>query len=69
MKQALLNLVKEKTTTVDDRIKPVYQSVVDNMSKEDAAELCNHCGIKTVQEAQHFAKNVKIAWCYGDNLI
>ena len=64
LKQVLIKKFENKIAKLDnnDGRKPIYQSVIDNIKKENASELCEYFGIITVQEAKYFVANVKISW-------
>ena len=60
LKEVLIKKFENKTAKLynDDRRKPVYQSVIDSITKENASELCKYFGVTTVQEAKKFVENV-----------
>ena len=69
LKQVLINEFENKIAELDDdRRKPIYQSVIDNITNENEDELCEYFVITTVQEAKEFVKNVAISW-WNRNLI
>ena len=58
----MIKAFQDKITTVSDKFKPIYQSIVDNITKENADELCKYFCIASVQEVKDFVDNVMIDW-------
>ena len=51
--------------TAKDNLKHIYKSIVDNITKENADELCMYLCIENVREVKDFIDNVKINWNEG----
>ena len=70
LKQVLINKFENKISKLVDKDprKPIYRSVIDNITNENEDELCEYFVITTVQEAKEFVKNVAISW-WNRNLI
>ena len=51
IKQQLIQAFSDKKTNVHNDVKPIIQQIIDNISKENAADLCKNFNVNSVQEA------------------
>ena len=49
----------------DDRRKAIYQSVINNIQKENVDKLYEYFCLKTIQDVKEFVKCVEINWLDG----
>ena len=66
IKNALITMFQQKIKKAKDRVKPIYQSIIDNITNENEDDLCKYFGVTNVKEAKQFVKNVKINWWNRD---
>ena len=66
VKRALIEKFNSKIRYTSDELKPIYQSIVDNISKESDSKLSQHFGITTAQEVDDFIENVSMHWRSGE---